>query len=98
MEEQLSYRNERYQLYKQELAIVKENQYNKLANYRNDIYREIVDYYNVPENLVYRDIYKNRIEIAPWILDQLKEKIEGKKYIVEEYPTWDRTEVEREEL
>ncbi|MEL9998602.1 MAG: radical SAM protein [Thermoplasmata archaeon] len=64
----------------------------------NDIYREIVDYYNVPENLVYRDIYKNRIEIAPWILDQLKEKIEGKKYIVEEYPTWDRTEVEREEL
>ncbi len=62
------------------------------------LYSEIIDQIGVPNNLVYLDEYRKRIEIAPWILEEIKNSIEGKKYIVEEYPTWDRTEVEREEI
>ncbi|MFP3255074.1 MAG: radical SAM protein [Thermoplasmata archaeon] len=60
-----------------------------------NIYEELIDTIGVPENMVNFDIYRNRIEIAPWILEELKNMIDGEKYIVEEYPTWDRTEVER---
>ena len=54
--------------------------------------------YEIPEDLVRFDLEKRRVEIAPWILEEIaddlaKEKI--KCYIVEEYPTADRLEVER---
>ena len=48
--EQLSHRSERCKLYKQELAITKENQFNNLAKYRNDIYREICKVYEIPSS------------------------------------------------
>ncbi len=54
--------------------------------------------YEIPEDLIRFDLEKRRVEIAPWILEEIaddlaKEKI--KCYIVEEYPTADRLEVER---
>ncbi|MGB9814381.1 MAG: radical SAM protein [Thermoplasmata archaeon] len=62
------------------------------------VYEKIINSLDIPSNLVYYDKYRNRIEIAPWILDDIKNEIDGNKYMVEEYPTWDRTEVEREPL
>lgn len=62
------------------------------------VYEEIIESLEIPSNLVYLDLYRNRIEIAPWVLEEIKDLVGGKKYIVEEYPTWERTEVEREPL
>lgn len=38
---------------------------------------------------------KNRLEVAAWILEDLKGKIKYEMYEIEEYPTWDAIEVER---
>ena len=35
------------------------------------------------------------LEIAAWVVVELEEEIDGDCYVVEEYPTWDRLEVER---
>lgn len=54
--------------------------------------------YEIPENLIRFDKEKSRIEIAPWIIEEIVEDLrrEGLEcYIVEEYPTADRLEVER---
>jgi len=56
------------------------------------------DRHNVPNEMVHLDEGRDRIEIAPWILREIAKDIEGKCYIVEEYPTADRMEVEREPL
>jgi pyruvate formate-lyase activating enzyme-like uncharacterized protein len=54
--------------------------------------------FKIPENLIYIDREKKRIEIAPWILEDIHEKIDFPCFIVEEYPTADRLEVERRPL
>ncbi|MCQ2078884.1 MAG: radical SAM protein [archaeon] len=51
--------------------------------------------YDVPDELMYLDSGRNRIEIAPWILEEVGAELPFKCYIVEEYPTEDRLEVER---
>jgi len=54
--------------------------------------------YEIPEDLIHFDLEKNRIEIAPWILEEIADDLRREKiecYIVEEYPTADRLEVER---
>ena len=38
---------------------------------------------------------KKRVEIPPWIMEDLKGKIDYDLYEIEEYPTWDAIEVER---
>ena len=38
---------------------------------------------------------KRRVEIAPWLVEDLKGKVQYELYEVEEYPTWDALEVER---
>lgn len=60
-----------------------------------EIYNALKNEYGIPENLVYFDEYRKRIEIAPWILERIKGDFKDKCFIVEEYPTWERTEVER---
>jgi len=50
------------------------------------------------ESLVIIDKDKNRIEVAPWVLEKGHKKLPLECFIVEEYPTWDRLEVERRPL
>ncbi len=48
----------------------------------------------VPRDQIARNHVKNRIEIPPWLLENLR-KLDLDIYEVEEYPTWDSIEVER---
>ncbi|MDR1405170.1 MAG: radical SAM protein [Candidatus Methanoplasma sp.] len=52
----------------------------------------------VPKNLMYIDRERNRIDVAPWKLRRISKKLPYLSYIVEEYPTFDRMEVERTPL
>ena len=54
--------------------------------------------YDVPDELMFIDTARKRMEIAPWIVEELAEELPFKCYIVEEYPTADRLEVERTPL
>jgi uncharacterized protein len=54
--------------------------------------------YDVPDNLLYKDERTGRLEVAPWILRELEGELPFDSFIVEEYPTADRLEVERELL
>ena len=49
----------------------------------------------IPRSDMQINSIKRRVEIAPWIIDDLKGKIEFEIYQIEEYPTWDAIEVER---
>lgn len=51
--------------------------------------------YDVPDELMFADHEHSRLEIAPWILEEIGEMLPFRCYIVEEYPTADRMEVER---
>ncbi len=64
----------------------------------DDAARFMVEEYDVPEELYMIDREKNRIEIASWIVDEVAEELPFKCYIIEEYPTSDRLEVERTPL
>lgn len=50
--------------------------------------------YSIPKELARHDAIRNRVEIAAWVLEQLPVSI-GRCFLVEEYPTSDRLEVER---
>lgn len=49
----------------------------------------------IPRSEMQINSARRRVEVAPWIIDDLKGKIEFDIYQVEEYPTWDAIEVER---
>lgn len=54
--------------------------------------------YNIPSHLLFIDNEKKRIEIAAWMLQKIAPKLNKQRYhcfLVEEYPTADRLEVER---
>jgi len=54
--------------------------------------------YHIPKHLLFADEEKKRVELAAWLLEKIAKKLtkEGSRcYIVEEYPTADRLEVER---
>jgi len=51
--------------------------------------------YDVPDELMAIDTERKRMEIAPWIVEEIADELPFKCYIVEEYPTADRLEVER---
>lgn len=51
--------------------------------------------YDVPDELMYIDRERNRMEIAAWILEEVGPELPFRCYITEEYPTKDRMEVER---
>ncbi len=50
--------------------------------------------YGIPKELIRHDRAKSRVEIAAWVLEELPPG-HGKYFMVEEYPTADRLEVER---
>lgn len=52
----------------------------------------------VPDDLMRLDEEKGRVELASWILDDIADELPYPAYLIEEYPTADRLEVEREPL
>ena len=54
--------------------------------------------YDVPDELMFIDTERNRLDVAPWVLEEIAEELPYKCYEVEEYPTADRLEVERAPL
>lgn len=58
----------------------------------------LVKRFNLPTNLIRFDEEKRRIEIAPWVLEEIAGDLKREGidcYLIEEYPTADRLEVER---
>jgi pyruvate formate-lyase activating enzyme-like uncharacterized protein len=62
------------------------------------VYAQLRKEFNIPQELIYIDREKKRIEVASWILEDIHENIKYPCFIVEEYPTADRLEVERRPL
>ena len=58
----------------------------------------IMKKYEVPGELIWSNIKKRRLEIAPWVLEEIAAELEQPCFIVEEYPTADALEVERRPL
>ena len=58
------------------------------------ILRQLKKKFQFPDELIRHDVEKGRIEIAAWILEDLPALPNCKYFIVEEYPTADRLEVE----
>jgi len=54
--------------------------------------------FDVPEDLMWIDREKKRLEVAPWVLEEIASEMDLPSFIVEEYPTADRLEVERRPL
>jgi hypothetical protein len=54
--------------------------------------------YDVPRNMMGPDPERKRLEVAPWILEELFPELGLECYIVEVYPTADHLEVERRPL
>ena len=63
-----------------------------------DVERTVVERMRCDPSLVAVDPEKGRVEVAPWILEKGYRKIPFPAYLVEEYPTFDRLEVERTPL
>ncbi|MDY0292980.1 MAG: radical SAM protein [Candidatus Methanomethylophilaceae archaeon] len=51
--------------------------------------------YDVPAGLMHADPDRKRLEVASWVLERLAAELPYECFIVEEYPTADRLEVER---
>jgi hypothetical protein len=54
--------------------------------------------HGVPDDLMRADPARSRVEVAPWVLESLASELPYPCYLVEEYPTADRLEVERAPL
>lgn len=63
-----------------------------------DLMREISRKFRVPQEFMGLDASRKRIEIAPWILEEIAPRLKRPSYVVEEYPTADGLEVERTRL
>jgi hypothetical protein len=57
--------------------------------------RAIMDEFRVPARLIRVDGEKHRVEVAPWVLEKIAAKLGQAAFIIEEYPTADRLEIER---
>ncbi len=60
--------------------------------------RILSEEYDVPDVLMNLDEERNRLEVAPWVLEEIASELPFRCYEVEEYPTADRLEVERAPL
>ena len=63
-----------------------------------DLMGEIARKFRVPSEFMGLDAARKRIEIAPWILEEIAPRLKRPSYVVEEYPTADGLEVERTRL
>jgi pyruvate formate-lyase activating enzyme-like uncharacterized protein len=62
------------------------------------VVRTLTENFDVPEGLIRFDRKMDRIEVASWVLQEIAKELPWTCYLVEEYPTADRLEVEREPL
>jgi pyruvate formate-lyase activating enzyme-like uncharacterized protein len=60
--------------------------------------RSLMRHFSIPAKLIIVDGEKNRVEVAPWILEEIADQVDCECFIVEEYPTSDRLEIERMKL
>ena len=60
--------------------------------------RLLIEKHGVPKRLMHIDTEKKRLEVAPWVLEEIHDELPFDSYVVEEYPTADRLEVERTPL
>jgi hypothetical protein len=58
----------------------------------------LIEEYDVPLELMSLDEKRKRLEVASWVLEDLASRLPFQCYLVEEYPTADHLEVEREPL
>lgn len=49
----------------------------------------------VDREMIHINVPRNRVEVPPWLLPELKKVLDLDMYEIEEYPTWDAIEVER---
>lgn len=59
---------------------------------------EITERFSVPDNLICPNERSRRVEIASWVLEEIAPELKEDSFIIEEYPTADRLEVERERI
>lgn len=52
--------------------------------------------FDIPKRFIEPNQERGRVEIASWILEEIATELEERAFIIEEYPTADRLEVERE--
>jgi len=64
----------------------------------DELLRNLAERHRVPRDLMGLDDARRRIEIAPWILEEIAPKLGRPSFVVEEYPTADGLEVERTRL
>ena len=57
--------------------------------------RDLAKRHRVPRRLMGLDAARKRIEIAPWVLEEIAPDLGRPSFVVEEYPTADGLEVER---
>jgi pyruvate formate-lyase activating enzyme-like uncharacterized protein len=60
--------------------------------------RELLGTFRVPRDLLAAVPGRKRVEIAPWVLEEIAAELPWPSYVVEEYPTADALEVERQRL
>jgi pyruvate formate-lyase activating enzyme-like uncharacterized protein len=58
----------------------------------------LIEEHEVPVELLHLDEKRKRLEVASWVLEDLASRLPFQCYLVEEYPTADHLEVEREPL
>lgn len=62
------------------------------------LYKKLKDQYKIPTDLIEYDKEKHRVQIAAWILEDLATEVKEPCFVIEEYPTADRLEVERRRI
>ncbi len=55
----------------------------------------LAERFDIPPKYIRADSKRGRVEIAPWIAEEIGAELDETCYLVEEYPTSERTEVER---
>ena len=83
-----------YEVITDDGTVIKGVLYGDLAEARRILSEE----YDVPDVLMNLDEERNRLEVAPWVLEEIAPELPFRCYEVEEYPTADRLEVERAPL
>lgn len=63
-----------------------------------EIREDLIIRFDIPERFLNLDYEKRRLEVAPWILEEIASEVDCPCFLVEEYPTADRLEVERDPL
>lgn len=55
----------------------------------------LAERFQIPPKYIRADSARKRVELAPWIAEEIAPELDETCYVVEEYPTSERTEVER---